>query len=551
MRNNANDIFRNLTAVRTWLTDAQTWIKLAEQLNSESSPELSVARSCTALAFQLTYKWLLVSEGKWPKENDGIERTHQRLTIGKQIQIERWLADAGFYDTRNLLWTLDANMPPSYDTFGIELRVGQLRPETDISQLVEIYPNLLNLAKQCLKDIENSRQHNECKLELDIDSVLDSVIEKIQEIVKKSKGGDYIYRGERECYDKICSSLYRHYEREIDAKMFKIETAHNEMLKVAKGYTQEGDDFSVLSELHHYGANTNLMAFTTDYLIALYFACDGSHHEDGRFVLLRESNAIVDGYGIKKPLIPQNYAIVQKSVFVCPPNGFIDFDIDPSDIINIPKHLKRAFLKYLRIHHQIYAKTMYNDLHGFIKYREFHEIAYVEFLKGSKFFRKSEHGKAIWHYNEALFENSQLPEVYINLGVAYGMKGDHDRAIEEFDVAIQLDRNSAEAYYNRGIAYRRAGDSYRGIKDLERSLQLRPGWSDACFNLGLSLLHNKDWARARCYLKTAKDNGVKIAMQFRLEEIGISEFELKIDEELPDEIVALLQPSQKPNQKTC
>lgn len=36
------------------------------------------------------------------------------------------------------------------------------------------------------------------------------VMEKIQEIVEKSADGDYIYRGEPECYPKVSSTLYRH-----------------------------------------------------------------------------------------------------------------------------------------------------------------------------------------------------------------------------------------------------------------------------------------------------------------------------------------------------
>ena len=45
---------------------------------------------------------------------------------------------------------------------------------------------------------------------------LSRVLEKIQEIVEKSADGDYVYRGEPECYDKVSSNLYREYEKEIE-----------------------------------------------------------------------------------------------------------------------------------------------------------------------------------------------------------------------------------------------------------------------------------------------------------------------------------------------
>ena len=37
---------------------------------------------------------------------------------------------------------------------------------------------------------------------------LNRVSEKIQKIVKKFADGDYLYRGEPECYSKVSSSLY-------------------------------------------------------------------------------------------------------------------------------------------------------------------------------------------------------------------------------------------------------------------------------------------------------------------------------------------------------
>ena len=38
---------------------------------------------------------------------------------------------------------------------------------------------------------------------------LSRVREKIDEIVNASADDDYIYRGEKECYKEVCSSLYR------------------------------------------------------------------------------------------------------------------------------------------------------------------------------------------------------------------------------------------------------------------------------------------------------------------------------------------------------
>ncbi len=120
------------------------------------------------------------------------------------------------------------------------------------------------------------------------DSKVQSLHQKIRE---KSSQGEYIYRGEPEQYDKVSSTLYRKYAKDIQAEKFDIQIAQNEMLEQVKAYTNFTDETDVLTELQHYGGKTNRIDFTTDYLIALFFACDSSPDKDGRIILLnRKSN---------------------------------------------------------------------------------------------------------------------------------------------------------------------------------------------------------------------------------------------------------------------
>ena len=153
------------------------------------------------------------------------------------------------------------------------------------------------------------------------DNNLNAVFEKIQEIAAKSVDGDYIYRGEPKCYEtppycgKISSSLWREYC--LDEKLFDIEIIQEQMLDAAKSYIHKKEDFEILTELQHYGGKTNLIDFTPDYLIALFFACDGHPDKDGRVILLQQTEAIKDW--IKEPQDPRHRVIAQKSVFVRPP----------------------------------------------------------------------------------------------------------------------------------------------------------------------------------------------------------------------------------------
>ena len=119
----------------------------------------------------------------------------------------------------------------------------------------------------------------------DFQNELNKVLEKIQEIVKKSANGDYIYRGEPECYEeppycgKVSSGLYRsllyhpiaeesieesikdYHIKTIEPNIAQFET---EILKSAKTYLYETNnetvtDFEILSRLQHYGGKTNLI----------------------------------------------------------------------------------------------------------------------------------------------------------------------------------------------------------------------------------------------------------------------------------------------------
>ena len=198
---------------------------------------------------------------------------------------------------------------------------------------------------------------------------LTRILKKINEIVEKSAGGDYIYRGEPECFGKVSSNLFREYPH-TEGEYSDIEAAQKAILKEAKDYTDKTDEVEILSELQHFGGKTNLIDFTEDYLVALFFACDGSHTEPGRVILQKRKS---ENYKIIRPPKKIDRVGFQKSIFVESPDGVIKPDIE----ITIPTDLKFPMLDYLRKHHKISAESIYNDLHGFIR-----RSAYTEFLKG-------------------------------------------------------------------------------------------------------------------------------------------------------------------------
>ena len=219
-------------------------------------------------------------------------------------------------------------------------------------------------------------------------SSVDGILRRIE---VKADTGEYLYRGEPEHYQeapyygKVSSKLYRDFlERDgfdVEAEHFDIEVVQEAMLSAARRFFRKTvRDFEILAEIQHYGGKTNLIDFTTDYLIALFMVCDREESlgKDGRIILQEKER--IDPY-IAEPYEPINRVIAQKSVFVRHPGGFILPNQD--DVINIPAELKILIRRHLERYHGVSAETIYNDLHGFIKNQDIHLETYIDFYMGA------------------------------------------------------------------------------------------------------------------------------------------------------------------------
>lgn len=103
-------------------------------------------------------------------------------------------------------------------------------------------------------------------------------LDKIATIANKAAGGDYIFRGEnQDRNERIKSSLYREYEGTNILDQLGIATIQEVEVGIARKHDNDGSpDQSLLHMLQHHRGKTNLIDFTEDYLIALFFACDGN-----------------------------------------------------------------------------------------------------------------------------------------------------------------------------------------------------------------------------------------------------------------------------------
>ena len=350
----------------------------------------------------------------------------------------------------------------------------------------------------------------------DSQELLRRVRKIIRKIEDKSAGGDYIFRGEPECYPKVSSTLYRQYE-EILTDRFNVENLQNEMRIAAKehlpGTTSDFETpvrrlgaaigipsepnhvFETLTELQHYGGKTNLIDFTTDSRVALFFACDGSPSKNGRVIFRKKGDIKELVENPREPINPLNRVIAQKSIFVRPRRGFVEFDQD-KDVVMIPVVLKKPMLEYLQKYHNISAKTVYNDLHGFIRIQDIHHKAYEALYRGLSAADKGDFDKAIQNYDKAIEIKPDFFGAYNSRGIAYGEKDDFDTAIQNYDKAIEIKPDYAEAYNNRGVAYGEKDDFDTAIQNYDKAIEIKPRLAGAYYGRGIAYFEKRDFDKA-------------------------------------------------------
>ena len=341
---------------------------------------------------------------------------------------------------------------------------------------------------------------NQSNLSSDKPRTVEDIIRAIE---KKSADGSYIFRGEPQCYKRVSSNLFRELDA-INAQYSNIKKIEAGIVAEAKAYTNKTDNSEIRYDLQHYGGKTNLIDFTTDYNVALFFACYGSPTESGRVIILRETEKIKEM--LRHPKTPEIRVGAQKSIFVEPLKGYIE---QKYEVIRISKDLKLLILQHLQetVKPEISPKTIYNDIHGFIRSHNDNWMAYRDFYNGLTSENKANEAKtlkekrkaykeAIDHYTNALDQNLQLVPVYNNRGNAYNKIDEHNLAIADYNTAIGLNRNLAESYNNRGTAYGKNGESEHAIKDYTEAVRLKPDYTEAYNNRGNAYRKQEDLQQA-------------------------------------------------------
>lgn len=331
----------------------------------------------------------------------------------------------------------------------------------------------------------------------------------IHEIQGNSVDSHYIYRGEDQVYSKSSSGLYRSYSKKQVENPDVMGSQESILEKIGTFLPEmnEVPSFEILAQLQHYGAKTNLIDFTTDYFIALFFACEKKPTKDGRVLLLK---TVSDDYEVVQ--VPRTIHRIesQKGVFVQSPKGYIE----PNHVVNIPYDLKSFILKRLMETYAITEKYIYTDIHDFIKSEDI-ELHYLEFHKASRMqkewerlYRRAETGiitqeehndlqsafdKAAHHYQTAIKLQKEFLEAYLQLAQIYFLKDEFDRSIEIYNQAMEWILNSAILYAARGTAYRFNNELNLSIEDYSRAIELEPDNAYFYYEQCISLMEKREW----------------------------------------------------------
>ena len=339
---------------------------------------------------------------------------------------------------------------------------------------------------------------------------------KIQEIKDACVEGEYVFRGENRHYGEISSKLYRQCckweesarrdplavlrmipEYQIPGKeqehlcddCFPVLSLERATVDRARAHIRpDASDIEVLTELQHYGGNTALIDFTRNMLIALFFACNGNFDEDGRVILFDKSGVPErtkvnyesrEDYRIFTPAGKGPRVVFQGSVFVCARRGYLDLkrDKDRCRSVTIEKGFKKKFLDCLRKYHGIEARTVYNDMHGFIQNQEEYMRAEGKFSFGLKRQEMEQNEKAVEYYDQAIELNPQFAVAYNNRGISKIKLNQLREAIEDFERAMELDPTIAEPYLNSGIAKLELDDLEGAMEDYERAMEINPRYA--------------------------------------------------------------------------
>ena len=337
------------------------------------------------------------------------------------------------------------------------------------------------------------------------------IINEVTSFIEK-EGGSFIYRGIDTTSDKygekrVNSSLYRkYYSENVWGEDFGPHHMEKEAVEEARNqhFFSQSSNIEILTDLRHLGADVNLVDFSYNLYIALFFVCDGQFDKSGELIILSTKNAVkineidyeilVDG--IIEPVKTSNSekrVAFQSSVFVYPVRGYLSKKEWNWKIFEIQPDEKRPLLSYLEKYHNILENTIYNDLIGFIASRQKRNDFYLKLLKILRLREQGKHKEGVEAIDRIRGASAKYLEkdyffdvIYLKRGTSNINLGKYSEAEMDIKRAIKINPRNAKAHYELGFLKIELKRYKEAEKDFDRAIELNSQYAEAYNGRGVS-----------------------------------------------------------------
>ncbi len=200
----------------------------------------------------------------------------------------------------------------------------------------------------------------------------------------------HVFRGEPDACGPIESSLYREFRNHVDeydnagqreefldslqlylleevaTVLPDVDEAHVGNLQNREDLLRSPEARRLLYRLRHRRFPTNIVDFTGNLAVALYFACQEGHDdEDGRVLICARNPG-----QLLQPDVSDLRVVVQSSRFYWLTQGTLAVEEEWVRVIPIPRQHKRPLRVYLRCAHNMTYATLFPDLEGVMEWMQ-------------------------------------------------------------------------------------------------------------------------------------------------------------------------------------
>ena len=283
--------------------------------------------------------------------------------------------------------------------------------------------------------------------------------------------------------------------KEAQSKIIGDDMSHGKVRKFVMEKLRENDarkaklwtgstkgDAEILAELQHYGGETNLIDFSENYLVATFFACNGDSYsgDDGRLIILPKQGIkeisgdeliSEDERFIVHPLPSNRRALIQRSVMLHEPDGYLEYCDKRLKVIRVSKNLKREVLDHLSELCDISFKSIFPDIQGFIESQKFGRAYETYIAKVLALVEDKQHKEALLYSNKLMGLENNASSYTMRAAVYMGL-GEYEKALSDCNESIKLDSKDSKTYLLRSGVYVYLGHHEKALSDCNSAIEL-------------------------------------------------------------------------------